>query len=122
MKRINAYKLLASSRMVMVSYDKDLKRLLIWLIGGSRGGLMRYRILLTLRERPMNPNQLAKILNVNYRTVIYHLEILERNGLVTKAGEGYGAPYLISDYLNDRWGVLEDVVRLIMPRANKGER
>ncbi|MGC8569713.1 ArsR/SmtB family transcription factor [Caldivirga sp.] len=77
MRRINAYKLLTSNKLIMIGYDKDLRRLLIWLIGGSRGGLMRYKILKTLRERPMNPNQLAKYLNVNYRTVIYHLEILE---------------------------------------------
>ncbi|MGC9225947.1 ArsR/SmtB family transcription factor [Caldivirga sp.] len=121
MRRINAYKLLTSNKLIMIGYDKDLRRLLIWLIGGSRGGLMRYKILKTLRERPMNPNQLAKYLNVNYRTVIYHLEILERNGLVTKAGDGYGAPYLISDELNDKWSILINVVRIIGLKDFKGD-
>ncbi len=111
--KMNAYKLLINDELIMASYDKDLKRLLIWLIGGSRGGLMRYRILAALRKRPMNPNQLAKYLNVNYRTVLYHLEILEKNGLIIKAGEGYGAPYLISDELDSKWNVLIDVIRMI---------
>lgn len=60
---------------VMVNYDRDLRKLLIWLIVGSRGGLMRLRILQILRRKPMNSNQLARHLNVNYRTIIYHLEI-----------------------------------------------
>lgn len=120
--KVNAYKLLINNELIMASYDKDLKRLLIWLIGGSKGGLMRYKILATLRRRPMNPNQLAKHLNVNYRTILYHLEILERNGLIIKAGEGYGAPYLVSDELNSKWSVLMDVVKMIgLKRLDEGD-
>ncbi|ABW02522.1 ArsR/SmtB family transcription factor [Caldivirga maquilingensis] len=122
MSKVNAYKLLINSELIMANYDKDLKRLLIWLIGGSRGGLMRYRILEALRKRPMNPNQLAKYLNVNYRTVLYHLEILERNGLIVKAGEGYGAPYLVSDELNNKWSILVDIIRMIgLRELNEGD-
>ncbi|WP_243666248.1 ArsR family transcriptional regulator [Vulcanisaeta sp. JCM 16159] len=67
----------------MVEYEKDLKKILIWLLGGSRGGLMRLKILLLLKKKPMNPHQLTRALNVNYRTVIYHLELLERYELVS---------------------------------------
>ncbi|WP_245522514.1 helix-turn-helix domain-containing protein [Vulcanisaeta distributa] len=97
----------------MVEYERDLKKILIWLLGGSRGGLMRLKILLLLKKRPMNPNQLARVLNVNYRTVIYHLELLERYGLVNKLDIGYGAPYFISDKLEKRWDLIRDVMRIL---------
>lgn len=97
----------------MVEYEKELKKILIWLLGGSRGGLMRLRILLLLKKKPMNPHQLAKALNVNYRTVIYHLELLERYGLVGKLDVGYGAPYFISDKLEKRWDLIKEVMRIM---------
>ena len=111
---LKTYKSLAEGvAYLMVEYEKDLKRILIWLLGGSRGGLMRLRILLLLRKKPMNPHQLAKALNVNYRTVIYHLELLERYELVSRLDVGYGAPYFISDKLEKRWDLIREVMRIM---------
>ena len=61
----------------------------------------------------MNPHQLAKALSVNYRTVIYHLELLERYELVSRLDVGYGAPYFISDKLEKRWDLIREVIRII---------
>ncbi|MGC8606370.1 MAG: ArsR/SmtB family transcription factor [Vulcanisaeta sp.] len=97
----------------MVEYERDLKKILIWLLGGTRGGTMRLKILMLLRRRPMNPNQLARALNVNYRTIMHHLEVPERNGLVVKMNSNYGAPYFISDKLDKNWNVIEDVMRIL---------
>jgi len=87
---------------IMFSDIKDWRRMLIWLLGGSRGGWMRFQIMLALREKPMNPNQLAKhwVLIIE---PIYHLEILEKHGLVTRANKGYGVPYFLSDYVEKNW-------------------
>ena len=50
---LKTYKSMAgSTAYLMVEYEKDLKKILIWLLGGSRGGLMRLKILLLLRGDP----------------------------------------------------------------------
>ena len=109
-----AYKLLSGYMVeLMVEYERDLKKILIWLLGGTRGGTMRLKILMLLRRRPMNPNQLARALNVNYRTIMHHLEVLERNGLVVRMNNSYGAPYFISDKLDKNWSVIEEVMRIL---------
>ena len=39
-----------------------------WLLGGSRGGKNRIRIIRTLDEHPMNANQLSETLDLDYKT------------------------------------------------------
>jgi len=76
------------------------EHLYFWIFVGSRGGRMRLCIIRKLMERPANVNQLAKELNVNYRTVLHHLEILEKNGLIRSEGPRYGTLYFVSDVVN----------------------
>jgi DNA-binding transcriptional ArsR family regulator len=117
-EQVNVFKRESRDKLtIMFSDIKDWRRMLIWLLGGSRGGWMRFQIMLALREKPMNPNQLAKHLGVNYRTIIYHLEILEKHGLVTRANKGYGVPYFLSDYVEKNWEIVDSAVR-----AARGER
>lgn len=74
--------------------DKQLK--LLWhLMTGTRGGNTRASILKYLSERPYNANQLAEALNLDYKTVRHHLDVLLKNGIITK-GNGYTALYFIS--------------------------
>ncbi len=47
--------------------EKYLKRLLWYLLGGTRGGANRVEILKTLQNRPCNANQLASVLQVDYK-------------------------------------------------------
>jgi len=75
------------------------KRLLWWLLGGSSGGMNRGRILEVLWDQPMNANELSKSLNLDYKTVRHHLQILEKNNLITHTGSGYGMMYFPSDLL-----------------------
>jgi len=66
---------------------------------GSRGGPNRARLVATLKEQPMNANQLAQKLEVDYKTIRHHIRVLSRNHLIVEAGEGYGALYFISPEL-----------------------
>ncbi len=93
------------------------KLLVKWLIEGSRGGYTRARILLHLRERPMNPHQLAKALDLNYRTVLHHLDILMRHGLVSRLYEGYGAPYTLTPVARKYWDFIEESIRRVGVRV-----
>lgn len=74
----------------------NLRRVLWHLLGGTRGGPLRIRVLLALRERPYNTNQLATLLGVDYKTVQHHLRVLTENRLLWPSGQGYGAVYLFT--------------------------
>jgi predicted ArsR family transcriptional regulator len=54
-----------------------MKRVLWWLILGTRGGVNRARIIKILNERPYNAHQIAELLELNYRTIRHHMKILE---------------------------------------------
>lgn len=93
----------------MASRVRIFKHLLQWLVVGSRGGMNRGRIIETLKKEPLNANQLCNVLGVDYRTVRHHLDVLEKNGLVTSVGEHYGKIYFISQELEENY---EDFVEI----------
>ncbi|MCR4368869.1 MAG: winged helix-turn-helix domain-containing protein [archaeon] len=63
----------------------------VWyLIGASRGGPMRARIIMNLLERPLNANQLTKKIGADYSTIRHHLEVLQKNNWITSGDEKYG--------------------------------
>jgi DNA-binding transcriptional ArsR family regulator len=68
---------------------------------GSRGGTTRARIVQALMERPLNTNQLAVLLGIDYTTVAHHLRVLEQNALVTGLGPRYGRTYFVTDKMTE---------------------
>ena len=90
-----------------------LKYLLGWLIAGTRGGVTRAQIIRTLREAPQNANQMAKLLNLDYRTIRHHLEVLQKNGLITSAGDRYGTTYFLSPEMEENYDLFEEIVKKI---------
>jgi len=90
---------------------RQLKYLLGWLIAGSKGGPMRARIIEILKDTPQNANQLADALSVDYKTIRHHIDMLEKNNMVTAAGgsAGYGVTYFLSTALEDNFVVYEDL-------------
>ena len=89
--------------------DPDAKRLLWFIFAGSRGGLNRLRIISSLKENPLNTNQLAKKLGLDYKAIQHHIKILEKNNLITKMGEKYGVTYFISTYLEVNMETFEEI-------------
>src|ERR671929_702522 len=79
--------------------DPEAKRLLWYLFAGSRGGENRIRIINLLKEHPYNMNQLADAMSIDYKAVQHHINVLEKNNMVSKAGEKYGVLYFVSNYL-----------------------
>jgi len=71
-------------------------RLLYWLLAATRGGPTRVRILVTLKNKPMNLRKLSMELKLDYKTVQGHMEILVENGLLYTPKKGYGSVYFIS--------------------------
>jgi len=97
-------------RCVVASGARSVKYILGWLIAGTRGGATRAKIIQTLRENPQNANQLATQLGMDYRTIRHHLKVLEKNKIITTAGEGYGTTYFLSPMLEENYGVFEEIV------------
>ncbi len=97
--------------------DRYFKILVRWLIEGSRGGETRARILCIIKEKPLNPNQIAKELNLNYRTVIHHLKVLEENGLIRRFRSGYGTPYILSEEALNHWEVIKESIDIVLGEA-----
>lgn len=87
------------------------EKMLWWLIGGTKGGQNRLRIIMALKDHPMNTNQLAKQLDLDYKTVEHHLEKLHKNEVVEAMGEDYGKNYFLTDKMEENIGVLEDIKR-----------
>jgi len=79
--------------------DPYAKRLLYFVFAGSRGGPNRMKLISKLIEKPLNKNQLAKELGLDYKAIQHHIRVLEKNNLVTRVGEGYGGTFFISTFL-----------------------
>lgn len=94
-------------------YTISMRKVLWWLIGGTRGGKNRLRIINTLEDEPMNANQLSNELDLDYKTIRHHLDMLEENDVVTTMGEEYGKTYFLSDRMEDNLDVLNDIIEKV---------
>ena len=92
----------------MANYP-DAKRLLWFVFAGSRGGLNRLKIITKLKKNPLNINQLASELGLDYKAIQHHIRVLEKNNMVTRIGEKYGVAYFISTYLEVNMETLEEI-------------
>jgi len=97
----------------MSANTRSLRYLLGWLIAGTRGGPTRAKIIESLREAPQNANQLAIALKMDYKTMRHHLDVLEKNKLITSIGDRYGATYFLSQAMEDNYIVFEEIAKKI---------
>ena len=97
----------------MSTNARSLKYLLGWLIAGTRGGPTRAKIIIALKESPQNANQLATLLKMDYKTMQHHLEVLEKNKIITSVGERYGATYFLSQMMEDNYSEFEGIMKKI---------
>ena len=97
----------------MSSNARTLKYLLGWLIAGTRGGPTRARIIEALKETPQNANQLATLLKMDYKTMRHHLEVLEKNKIITSIGDRYGATYFLSQTMEENYIMFEEISKKI---------
>lgn len=91
--------------------DPELRRLLWYLLGGTRGGENRARIIRALKERPRNLHQLSVDLGFQYNLIQHHVGVLKRNSLVSTAGEHYGMTYFLSPWLEGHFDIFEAVAQ-----------
>jgi DNA-binding transcriptional ArsR family regulator len=95
-------------------FDPRFKRLLWYLLGSTKGGSNRARIIEIINSYPANANQIASELRLDYKTVIHHLNILSKNGLVTTDNkESYGATYFLTPLLEKNYDSVKDILARI---------
>jgi len=86
-------------------------KMLFWcLFVGSKGAATRIRIMSMLRKRPINRNQLAKELGIDYKRIQHHIKVLEKNNLVKKIGSPYGVPYYVSALFENNETVYDEII------------
>jgi DNA-binding transcriptional ArsR family regulator len=99
--------------------DPAFRRLLYYLLAGTRGAFNRLLILRYLKATPVNANQLSTELKLDYKTVQHHIRILEQNGLIVSSQKGnYGAVYFISPYMEAEFAILDEIWAKVDKRSN----
>ncbi len=92
------------------SIDPAFKRVLMYLLVGTKGGPNRLQMIKLLKEEPMNANKMGERLGLDYKTVQHHLKILkENNVVVTNASGTYGAMYFLTPYIEKNLRAVEEI-------------
>ena len=90
-----------------------MEAVLWYVMTGTRGGENRVRILRAIDERPRNANKLAEELDLDYKTVRHHLDVLMENDIVENSGDDYGAVYLPTGQARDHWETVEQIIEKV---------
>jgi len=98
--------------------DRQTRKLLVYLFTGTRGGFTRLRITMMLLEQPYNTHRLARELGLDYKAIQHHLKVMEKNNLVSKTGERYGALYHISNFLEYNISALTEAIDRLERKLN----
>ncbi len=98
--------------------DRASRKLLLYLFTGTRGGYTRLKIIMNLETRPFNTHQLSKEIGLDYKAIQHHMKVLEKNNLVTKVGEKYGAIFHLSNFLELNIECLSEVIEKLERKMN----
>ena len=98
--------------------DKQTRKLLFYLFTSTRGGFTRLRIIMSLLEKPYNTHQLSQELELDYKAIQHHMKVLEKNNMVSKIGEKYGAIFHLSNFLEMNISALDDAIDKLDRKMN----
>lgn len=94
--------------------DPRFKRVLWYLIGSTKGGINRAKIINFINSHPANANQIASELKLDYKTVIHHLRVLSNNGLIiTENKDSYGATYFLTPLMEKNYASFMEILARI---------
>jgi PAS domain S-box-containing protein len=90
----------------------SIKQTLSHIILGQKGGEKRAQIIEILKERPYNLNQMAETLNLNYRTIRHHVDILVDSGLIAPStGSHYADVYFLTPLMEENYQMLIELTQ-----------
>jgi PAS domain S-box-containing protein len=91
---------------IIPNFEKNLS----YIILGQKGGKNRLQIMELLNDRPYNLHQLAQVLNLNYRTIEHHINVLTKHELITTSeSKGYGNIYYLTPEMEGNIALLDDI-------------
>lgn len=91
--------------------DPAFKRLLMYLLVGTKGGFNRLQIMKLIQAEPLNPNKIGEKLDLDYKTVQHHLKILRENSIVVASSPSgtYGAMYFLAPFVEKNISVVDEI-------------
>jgi len=93
--------------------DPRFKMILWSLIAGTRGGVNRAKILNLVKDTPLNAHKISTLLELDHKTIVHHVVILSKNGLIFKESKEYGATYKLTSLMSDNQNVLDEIMERI---------
>ena len=100
---------LSSTKTSEDSIDHEVKMLFWVVFAGSKGCINRTKIVLQLKDRPFNANELSVKLGLDYKIIENHLKILKEKNLITVIGNKYGKSYFISPILASNFKIFNEI-------------
>ena len=101
---------MVSNETFAVKGQRDIEMIVWTVFAGSRSPLNRIKIISQLRKLPLNTNQLANRLDLDYKIVEGHMKILEKNNLILRAGYRYGTIHFLSPLMKSNLDIFDEMV------------
>ncbi len=70
----------------------------------------------------MNTLELSKKLNLDYKTIKHSIQVLEKNNLIVREGEGYRDMFFPSEIIPSNLPTLYHVIRKVEAKLDKSEK
>ena len=105
-----------------IQIDKYADELFSSVFTGMGGRYTRLRILCEIVEVSLNALQISKKLNLDYKTIIYNLQVLIKNNLIIKEGNGYGDVYSPAEIVKSNLPTLYAVIRKVEAKLDAREK
>lgn len=105
-----------------IKVDKHMDKIFSSVFTGMSGRYTRLRIICAITGDPMNSMQLSKQLKLDYKTIQHNLEVLEKNNLILRKGEGYGDLFFPSELISSNLPTLYSVIRKVEAKLDKAEK
>ncbi len=80
---------------------------------GMQGRYTRLRIIQLLKDEPLNANQIAHELGLDYRTIQHNIGVLEAKNMISRVGGKYGSIFFLSPLLEDNLDVLNQLIKKV---------
>ena len=105
-----------------IKVDKHMDKLFSSVFTGMSGRYTRLRIICSITEDPMNTREISKKLELDYKTIQHNIEVLEKNNLITREGEGYGDLFFPSELISSNLPTLYHVIRRVETKLDRPKK
>ena len=102
-----------------IKVDKYMNELFSSVFTGMSGRYTRMRIICAITENPLNTQELARKLDLDYKTIKHNIDVLEKNNLITRYGEGYGDVFFPSELISSNLPTLYSVIRKVEAKLDR---